>query len=208
MRRAAVSLAVLLLASACASSTISGPQVRDCHANADCGSGSSCQFSVYESCGNPGVCIASPDGSACIEQVACGCDGATVTVCLVNGNSPSPIMSLGSCDGATQQQGFDASVPDATVVSVPDASDSSTPVTPQDSSSGEDAAPPADASDGAAASTYGSPCNPAHGNADCTDSVYNQCGINDTCTKTCSHDSQCPDPPTPGTCNQTFDLCN
>jgi hypothetical protein len=200
-------LVVSLIASACGGSTVAGSPIKSCHASSDCTNGESCEFSVYASCGAEGVCLASPDGSACVEQTACSCSGATETICLVNGNAPSPVSSLGSCDGAAPS-GFDASVPDATVTSpVPDAGDSGSPV---DSSPVEepDAVSAVDATDSAPSSTYGSPCNPNNGNADCTDPVYNQCGLSDTCTKTCTHSSQCPDPPTAGTCDTTFDLCN
>jgi hypothetical protein len=212
MRRAAASFAVLLFLSACGGSTLSSSSIKSCHSNTDCPAGDSCQFSVYESCGSAGACIATPDGAACIEQVACGCNGGTETICLVNGNAPSPIESLGSCDGATQQQGFDASGPyDATVANIPDAADSSTSTTQDSGPETEDSAAPVDAADSAVASTYGSACNPNHGNADCTDAVYNQCNpLTDTCTKTCTHDGECPDPPTMGTCDTSLDLdlCN
>ncbi len=215
MRRTAVSLAVLFLASACGTSTVSTTSLRTCHVNADCPAGDSCQYSVYESCGTLGVCIRAPDGSACVPQTACGCNGGTETVCLVSGNSPSPIISLGSCDGATQQ-GYDASIPPVMIVDAmtppdePDAADSSmSTMPPEDSAPPQDSAPPpVDAADSAPASTYGSPCDPNQGNADCTDPVYDQCGLNDTCTKTCTRDSQCPVPPTVGTCNELIDLCD
>ena len=118
-RVAASSLALLLLAaSACGGVAVATSSVILCRGTAYCPAGDSCMYASYASCGNPGVCLARPDGDACLEQVACGCSGNTETVCLMSGNSPSPIASLGSCDGATEQQGFDAS----TVVSSVDSS--------------------------------------------------------------------------------------
>jgi len=41
-------------------------------------------------------------------------------------------------------------------------------------------------------------------NADCTDPTYNQCQdimMSMICTKTCGSGSDCPNPPTDGTCN-------
>lgn len=214
MRRAAASLAVLLVASACGMSTVDSTAVKQCSANSDCPAGDSCQFSVYASCPNAGageptgVCIRTPDGSACVSQTACGCNGVTVTICLVNGNAPSPVVSLGSCDGATQQ-GFDANVPpllDATAPSSPDAADSSTSMMPPEDSAPppQDSAPPpvnaADAADSAPASTLGSPCTSS---VECTDPVYNTCKtISGTkiCTTTCVFDTDC-QPPADGFCD-------
>jgi hypothetical protein len=210
MRRVVSCIAVVLVAlvaSACGVPTLASTSVRSCRTTADCHPGTSCLYSVYESCGNPGVCIATSDAAACVPQTACGCDGATETVCLVNGNSPSPILALGSCDGATQQ-GYDANVPPLPDSSVPpvDAADVSAPPPPPDSAPEVDSAPPpVDAADATPSSTYGSPCQT---NSDCTDAIYNQCGVNNTCTKLCTHASQCPVPPTLGTCNLLVDLCD
>jgi hypothetical protein len=211
MRRVGSAIALLILvvsvASACAVPTIPGSSVRTCHANADCPAGAICAFSVNKSCDQGGICVAS-DGTACVSQTACGCDGKTTTVCLSNGNSPSPVDFLGSCDGATQQ-GYDATLPPVADSSQPpqvDAADAFVP--PVDASPITDVAEPidsADSADTAPASTYGSPCNQ---NSDCTDPTYNQCGLNNTCTKACSHNSQCPVPPTLGTCNLLLGLCD
>jgi hypothetical protein len=205
----AARFALVALAIACGGSTLSNTSVTPCHANADCPTGDSCQFSVYESCGGAGACVPTPDSSACIEQIACGCNGMTETVCLVNGNAPSPIESLGSCDGATQQQGFDASVTpfDATVSVSPDASDSSVAVAPDDSGQTEDVATAVDAADGASASLLGMPCTSS---TQCeSDPVYNECHtVNGTkiCTATCFNDGEC-QPPANGTCYLPDDYC-
>ena len=192
---------VLLFASACGTTTIPSTGVKTCRATPECGAGYSCLFSVYQSCGNPGVCIANVDGSACVRQTACGCDGATTTVCLVNGTSPAPVESLGSCDGATQE-GYDASVPPAPDSSVTpaDAADAFVPPV-VDAGPTVDSAPGVDAADATMAPTLGSPCT---ANAQCTDPVYNLCRDPGTgtkiCTAFCLAPSQCQPPPN-GTCN-------
>jgi hypothetical protein len=200
----AASLVALLLVSACAATGVPAGAIKTCHASTDCGGGQSCLFAVYESCGMPGVCTAAPDGSACISQTACGCNGATVSVCLVNGNSPSPITSLGSCDGATQQ-GFDATVAEGSAPPPPpppDASDSGG-TTPTDSGAPSDDASAADASDASNGTLLGTPCTSS---SQCsTDPVYRGChfvGGNEICTTTCPTglDSQC-QPPSNGVCN-------
>ncbi len=207
MHRAAPLFAALLLASACATTNVPGTSVKECHANADCGSGQSCLFAAYDSCGEPGVCAAAPDGSACIEQTACACNGATVTVCLVNGNSPSPVSALGSCDGATQQ-GFDANVPaiDSAPPSGTDASESSVPVTPEDSGgTPDDSGDLADGNDAANTTLLGMPCSGSSSTQCDSDPVYYECKrVAGTyiCTNTCpsGQDSEC-QPPANGVCN-------
>jgi hypothetical protein len=215
MRRAAASLAVLLVASvlvfsACGVSTLNSTGVRQCSATSQCPAGQSCQFSVYESCPTPGgeptgVCIRTPDGSTCVTQTACGCNGVTEQACLVNGNSLSPVISLGSCDGATQE-GYDANIPpepDATAPSTPDAADSSTSMMPVVDSAPppqDSAPPPVDAADSAPASTLGSPCTSS---TECTDPIYNTCkSISGTriCTTTCLFNTDC-QPPANGFCD-------
>jgi hypothetical protein len=198
---------LLLLASACASSNLASTAARQCHANADCGSGQSCVYATYDSCGTPGVCVASPDGSACVDQAACGCNGATVSVCLVGGNSPTPVTALGSCDGATTQQGFDATVPapteDAGGSTGPGPSDAGSP-SPADTgvSPPDDAGSSADAAD-ANTTLLGMPC--ASSSTCQSDPVYNECKrVSGTyiCTTECpvGLDSEC-QPPSNGVCN-------
>jgi hypothetical protein len=209
---ALVALLALLVCAACATTPVPSTDTRACRTSTDCVAGNVCLFSTYSSCQTLGSCIATPDGQACVPQTACDCSGNTVTVCLVGGNSPSRVRALGSCDGATQQ-GYDASVP-AEVdsgVSTGGAADAADgfvpPVTSDDSGPPvQDSSPGVDAAD--AATGYGLPCDLNHGNADCTDPVYDQCGINGTCTKTCTRSTQCPVPPTAGSCDLTFDLCN
>ena len=211
-RHAAILVVVGALLGACGTTTIGSTAPRACHANGDCPPGDSCQFAVYSSCGSAGACLPNPDGSACVPQTACGCDGVTRATCLVNGNAPSPIASLGSCDGALQQPVFDASMGQMTVDSSapehPDAADAADAQEPVDSSQPVDLGHAdrlesrVDAADATPASTYGSPCMM---NSDCTDPVYNQCVL-ETCTKNCSHNSECPDPPTLGTCS--FGTCD
>jgi hypothetical protein len=204
MRRVAASLVALFLVSACATTSITGSTTfKACHTSADCGGGQSCLFAVYDSCGMPGVCTAAPDGSACIQQTACGCNGATISVCLVNGDSPSPVSSLGSCDGATQQ-GFDANVPESAAPPPPppDASDSGG-TSPTDSGPSPDDAGAVDASDASNTTLLGTPCSSSTQCA--SDPVYNGChhvNGNEICTTTCPSglDTEC-QPPSNGVCN-------
>jgi hypothetical protein len=202
---------VSLLASACASSNLTSTAAKECHANADCGSGQSCVYATYDSCGTPGVCVASPDGSACVDQAACGCDGATISVCLVGGNSPTPVTSLGSCDGATTQQGFDA-----TVSTAPDDAGGATGPGPVDTGAPPDdtGAPPPDDSgstvDAADANTtlLGTTCT---SKSQCA-APYDECEYvsntapTKTCTTTCFEDQTCQPPPN-GACNESTNYC-
>ena len=200
-RRLAALLFAVGLATACGTTTAGSTAPLACHVNADCTAGNSCQFAVYGSCGVPGACIANADSAACVPQIACGCDGATRAVCLVNGNATTPIASLGSCDGATQQgSNSSTGVVDAGEPSGMDAADalvSPDDAASEDSAAAVDSSPAVDASDGG--STFGSPC--AH-DTDCTSPIYNVCdALTGTCSKNCTHADQCPDPPTMGTCN-------
>ena len=224
MRRVAtlslLSLA-LLAPGACGTTTVPSSSVPQCATSADCPRGDSCLFYAYESCNTAGVCIDDADGEACVPQTACGCNGMTKMVCLVNGSSPTPIQSLGSCDGATQQPDFDASVPPVEDSSTPPVVDSgsmpdTSVATSEDSGgavdSGFDAADAADAADTAPpVTTLGTPCTSS---SVCTDPNYPTCADpltgstschGDTssciCTTGCLTDQDCQQPPADGTCN-------
>jgi hypothetical protein len=221
MRRVAAFALLLLVAAACGTTTIPSTSVRQCRTTSECPRGNICLFYIYESCGNPGVCLANTDAQACVPQTACGCTGMTEAICLVNGSSPSPIQSLGSCDGAMQQPDFDASVPPVEDSSIPPTMDSSSApdtsvVTSEDSGgavdSGFDAADAADAADTAPpVTTLGTPCTSS---AVCTDPNYPTCAdpltgstschggtSNCICTTGCLSDEDCQQPPADGTCN-------
>jgi hypothetical protein len=133
-------------------------------------------------------------------------------VCLVGGNSPTPVTALGSCDGATTQQAFDATTApnDASGSPAPGPADTGTPVTPEDTG-----APPDDA--GSTTDSAGTPdANTTLLGTACTsstqcasDPVYNECkSVSGTkiCTATCFNDQECQPPPN-GTCNQGSDYC-
>jgi hypothetical protein len=202
-----VAAALTLVASACGATTIPTTSPATCRTNADCRGGYSCLFSTFESCGAFGSCLVNPDGTACDNQTACACNGATTTVCLVNGNSPSPVVSLGSCDGATQQ-GYDATATtmlDAPVVDtsapIADASEASTVSVP-DSAPIVDANPPVDSADATAPPTLGTPCSSS---TQCTGTPYTTCkdpsgSGTKICTTTCGSDTDC-QPPANGTCD-------
>ncbi|HEY2510783.1 MAG TPA: hypothetical protein VGI39_08005 [Polyangiaceae bacterium] len=208
--------ASLAVAAACSSTTNPLPSdVVYCQTNADCRSTETCQFQNFRSCGQPGSCVpraADGDGAACVPQNACGCDGQTRQVCLLNGNATSPIASLGTCDGASTQQplsgddggveaaveaGMDAPSPrmeDASEASVVD----SAPPPPVDS--GADTSVPVDASD-AGPPTLGTPCTST---SECTDPVFSTChsfgpGMK-YCTTTCLFNSDC-QPPASAICD-------
>lgn len=215
---AAVAIAAsLAVAAACSSTTTNLPSdVLYCQSNADCPSTATCQFQNFRSCGQPGSCVpraADGDGAACVPQTACGCDGQTRQICLLNGNATSPIASLGTCDGSSSQQpiagddgGSEAAVDAAMDVAPPrmeDASeasavDSAPPVV----DSGPDTSVPVDASD-AGPPTLGTPCT---ANSQCTDPVFNTCHSfgpgSKYCTAPCLGNTDC-QPPAGATCNTT-----
>jgi hypothetical protein len=210
MRRLAAVVFVVATLTACGTATVGTTAPPSCHSNGDCKTGQSCQFAVYGSCDGTGACLPDPDGSACIPQTACTCGGATETVCLVNGNSPSPVSSLGSCDGALQQTVFDASTGGSDAnPPPPEASDDAT--LPMDSSTDDsaiapDTSPPpvdassADADDAASMTTLGSPCT---ADAQCTDPQYPDCkevAGTKICSAPCMFDFDC-EPPSNGFCD-------
>ena len=211
LRRAALAWSVLGAVALCACgevTTATGTVFVPCNSNGDCKAGDVCLFSTYASCTSTGVCTPIPDGQACLPMVACVCGGSTGTVCLVNGNSPAPIESLGSCDGATQQQPFDAGTPaksdDAGTIA--DAgSDTSTSAIP-DATTSDDMDAGFDAGQ---VNTLGTKCTSSQ---QCTDPNYNQCAdpttgstscrfssSNCICTAGCTSDQDC-QPPSNGSC--------
>ncbi len=223
MRRVAVRACsfLLLAAAGCGGQTFASTSPRQCESDTDCAAGDSCLFSSYASCGTLGVCAPKAEAGACIDQVACGCTGGTATVCLVNGNSPSPIASLGSCDGASQQQPFDAGLVSANDAGFPTDDDASVGPQPE-AAAPESGPPPVDASpdvaetsvaDASVPSTLGSPCTSA---AECTDPNYTlcvdvstgssaKCSVNPcVCSANCMGNQDCR-PPQNGFCNFSSD---
>ncbi len=200
--------------SACATTPLARTGARECSTSADCSAGETCLFSVFLSCDNPGSCLAATDAQACVPQTACNCHNVTESVCLVGGNSPSRMLSLGSCDGATQQ-GYDASTTSLVDSSGTgtgtdtDAADTSLPEPPADSGPPvPDATTEVDAADSAPPpSTLGTSCTTS---TECTDPIYNLCervsGNTKICTANCFVDGNC-QPPVNGVCDQNVDLC-
>jgi hypothetical protein len=107
----ALSAALLALAlTACTAGGSDPPGSSTCLTNADCSSGTVCQFAVAASgnaCGASGECGYAPL-DRCAAQPVCTCTGATSAVCVVGGYVlGTPVRALGPCAGD------DAGAPDA-----------------------------------------------------------------------------------------------
>jgi len=91
-----------------------------CTTDLDCPNiGDHCYFAIDAGCtitGTLGKCMAYTQPSTCTPNVACGCDGTTISVCAPAGYVDRPSMGAGACppsdagdDGASDDGASDAS---------------------------------------------------------------------------------------------------
>ena len=89
---------------------------RACISARDCPVAFVCAYPVADACGATGRCLPYATDAGC-SDLACACDGTTVSLCAPPGYATQPVVALGSCDGG----GTDASSSDASAEASADA---------------------------------------------------------------------------------------
>jgi len=90
---------------------------RACVSARDCPATFVCAYPIADACGATGRCLPYTPVAGCDSDLACACDGTTVSLCAPSGYAAQPVAAIGSCDGG----GADASSSDASADASADA---------------------------------------------------------------------------------------